>query len=129
MSGCARIEAQAYYNYVDHVMDNFSLRDFVPTPTMPGRTVQNPDRRTTGGRMAFEFGWQRGTTATVGADLQQNQHSLRMTMAQDVRPYQQQPRVDDAWFRSIGVFAEANHPLDAPQPHRGGIARRRLGGA
>jgi iron complex outermembrane receptor protein len=36
-----------------------------------------------------------------------------MTMAQDVRPYQLQPRVDDAWFRSIGVFAEANHPLDA----------------
>ena len=108
-----RIEAQAYYNYVDHVMDNFSLRDFVPTPAMPGRTVQNPDRLTTGGRMAFEFGWQRGTTATVGADLQQNQHSLRMTMAQDVRPYQLQPRVDDAWFRSIGVFVEANHPLDA----------------
>ena len=50
---------------------------------MPGRTVRNPDRLTTGGQIV-ELGWQRGATTTVGADLQQNQHSLRMTMAQDV---------------------------------------------
>ena len=45
-----RLEARGYYNYVDHVMDNYSLRDFTPTATMPGKSVQNPDRRTTGGR-------------------------------------------------------------------------------
>ena len=45
------IEALAYYNYVDHVMDNYSLRDFTPTATMPNRSVSNPDRRTTGGKI------------------------------------------------------------------------------
>jgi iron complex outermembrane receptor protein len=107
-----RIEAQAYYNYVDHVMDNYSLRDFTPTPTMPGRTVQNPDRRTSGGKALLELAWGAGTTATLGADLQRNEHSLRATMNQDAMPYQSLPRVADAQFRSVGVFAELNQPLD-----------------
>lgn len=115
-SGLARgFELQAYYNYVDHVMDNFSLRDFTPTPTMPGKTVQNPDRRTTGGKATLDLAWGEGTTATVGTDLQENQHSLRATMNQDRMPYQGMPRVEDAWFRSIGLFGEVNHPLAARQ--------------
>src|SRR5690606_32098660 len=40
-----KLEAQAYRNYIDHVMDNFSLR------TPPGmRMLNNPDRETVGGR-------------------------------------------------------------------------------
>jgi len=115
-SGLARsFELQAYYNYVDHVMDNYTLRDFTPTPTMPGKTVQNPDRRTTGGKATLDLAWGAGTVATVGTDLQENQHSLRATMNQDGMPYQALARVDDAWFRSIGVFGELNHPLAARQ--------------
>jgi len=107
------VEAQAYYNYVDHVMDNYSLRDFTPTPTMPGKAVQNPDRRTTGGKAMVDLAWGKGTTGTAGVDLQENQHSLRATMNQDAMPYQAMSRVDDAWFRSIGLFGEVNHPLAA----------------
>lgn len=106
------IEAQVYYNYVDHVMDNFSLRDFAPTATMPFPAVSNPDRRTTGGRVAADLAWG-AYTATVGADLQQNEHSLRSTMNQDLRPYQSLARMDDARFRSIGVFGELDQPLGA----------------
>jgi len=104
-------DAQAYYNYVDHVMDNYSLREFSPTLTMPAKAVQNPDRRTSGGKAMLDLAWGEGTTATVGADLQENQHSLRATMNQDAMPYQSLARVDDAWFRSIGVFGEVTHPL------------------
>lgn len=107
----SRLEARGYYNYVDHVMDNYSLRDFTPTATMPGKAVQNPDRRTTGGRMALDLALARAATATVGADLQQNEHSLRGTMNQDMLPYQQMARVDDAWFRSVGFFGELNQPI------------------
>jgi len=115
-TGLARgFEVQAYYNYVDHVMDNFSLRDFTPTPTMPGKTVQNPDRRTTGGKATLDLAWGEGTVATVGTDLQENQHSLRSTMNQDLMPYQGMARVEDAWFRSVGLFGEVNHPLAARQ--------------
>jgi iron complex outermembrane receptor protein len=34
-------------------------------------------------------------------------------MNQDATPYQSLARVDDAWFRSIGLFGELNHPLAA----------------
>lgn len=108
-------EARAYYNYVDHVMDNYSLRDFMPTPTMPRKSVQNPDRRTTGGKVLLELAWAGATTATFGADLQENQHSLRATMNQDATPYQSLARVDDAWFRSVGLFGEVNRSLAARQ--------------
>jgi iron complex outermembrane receptor protein len=100
------LEAQAYYNYVDHVMDNYSLRDFTPTASMPFRSVSNPDRRTTGGRVALDFSWGEADALTIGADLQENQHSLRSTMNQALRPYQSLARGDDAWFRSIGMFGE-----------------------
>jgi iron complex outermembrane receptor protein len=49
----------------------------------------------------------------MGADLQENRHSLRATSDQDLRPYQSLARADDAWFRSIGVFSEANQPAGA----------------
>jgi len=101
-----RVEAQAYYNYVDHVMDNYSLRTFTPTASMPFKSVSNPDRRTTGGRVAFELAWREGDALTVGADVQENQHSLRSTMNQDLRPYRSLARIDDARFRSIGLFGE-----------------------
>ena len=43
----AKLEAQVYHNYVDHVMDNYTLR----TPPMM-KMVSNPDRQTQGGRLA-----------------------------------------------------------------------------
>ena len=68
-----RVEAQAYYNYVDHVMDNYSLRTFTPTATMPFAAVSNPDRRTTGGRVAVDLAARRrAQRLTVGVDLQDN---------------------------------------------------------
>jgi iron complex outermembrane receptor protein len=108
-----RLEARAYYNDVDHVMDNFSLRSFTPSPTMPFRSVQNPQRRTAGGRISLELALPDEATATLGADLQENRHSLRATMNEDLQPYERLPRIDDAWFRSVGGFAELNQPLRA----------------
>ncbi len=78
---------------------------------MPFKSVSNPDRRTTGGRVALDLAWGERDALTVGADLQENQHSLRSTMNQDLRPYQSLARVDDAWFRSIGVFGEYSRRL------------------
>ena len=49
------LEGQLYYNYVDHVMDNYSLRPFTPSMMMPNPSVSNPDRRTVGGRVAAAF--------------------------------------------------------------------------
>lgn len=101
-----RITAQGYYNYVDHVMDNYSLRDFMPSAMMPGKAASNPDRRTAGGRIALDLAITGTVTATVGADVQDNAHSVRSTGNQDVNPFESMARVDDAWFRNVGLFGE-----------------------
>jgi iron complex outermembrane receptor protein len=76
----------------------------------PGRRA-SPCPRTTGGRAAAALGWGDGVTVTVGADLQENSHSLRSTMNQRMTRYESLPHTDDAWFRSTGLFAEANFAL------------------
>ena len=102
----SRIEAQVYYNYIDHVMDNYSLRELSGMMAMP--MVMNPDRKTAGARVATTLSLD-NTNLTVGIDAQQNDHSIRSTMNQYTIRYQNLPRDDDAKFRQIGVFTELNH--------------------
>jgi iron complex outermembrane receptor protein len=100
------IEAQAYYNYVDHVMDNYSLRTFTPTASMPNRSVSNPDRHTTGGKVTADLAFGQRVEATVGVDRQENRHTLRSSMNQAMLPYEDMARVEDGRFRNAGVFGE-----------------------
>lgn len=102
-----RLEAQAFYNYVDHVMDNFSLRDFMPTTMMPGRAVSNPDRRTTGLRVEGSLRFGERITGSLGLERLENEHRLRSTMNEAMRPYHNLPKIEDARFRSDSVFGEA----------------------
>lgn len=66
------LDAQVYYNYVDHVMDNYSLRTFTATTMMPNPAVSNPDRETTGGFSVFSLnaGWKpmKALQLTAGID-------------------------------------------------------------
>lgn len=105
-----KLQAQAYYSYVDHVMDNYSLRAFVPSMMMPQRSASNPDRRTSGARLALELGTERGPSATVGVDYQQNRHRNRSTMNETMMPYESMARLADARFEQAGVFGEAQLP-------------------
>ncbi len=100
------LEAQAYYNYVDHVMDNYSLREFTPATMMPFRSVSNPDRRTTGGKVTADLAIGARVKATVGIDLQENRHALRSTMNETTMPYEAMTRAEDGRFRNAGVFGE-----------------------
>jgi iron complex outermembrane receptor protein len=100
-------EAQLFYNYVDHVMDNYSLRTFTPSMTMPGRSVSNPDRRTMGGRAAADLQIALRLQARVGLDWQANRHSVRSTSNQSTTPYEDAGRTRDARFDDLGVFTEA----------------------
>ena len=96
-----KLEAQLYRNYIDHVMDNFSLR------TQTGmRMLSNPDRTTAGGRVAATLRIADASQLTVGADLEKNDHTVRGTVN-----YQSQPRVEDANFRNAGIFGELTHML------------------
>jgi iron complex outermembrane recepter protein len=107
----AKIEGRVFYNYVDHVMDNYSLRPFVPTMMMPGRAVSNPDRKTIGGRAAIELKLAARTNVTVGFDGQQNRHTVRSSSNQTTDPFESHARVQDAEFTDYGVFGEVTQTL------------------
>jgi iron complex outermembrane receptor protein len=110
-----RIEAQAFYNYIDHVMDNFTLR-----PAGMGFMVNNPDRKTIGGRIATTLLLGEATKATIGLDNQSNVHTFRSgsstgmgaSAAAANAAYLNAPRVEDMRFKQTGVFVEATHAAD-----------------
>ncbi len=103
-----KVEANAYYTYIDHVMDNYHLRE-----TNGMAMAMNPDREILGGRVAATLGLSSATEATLGADIQHNQHSARSGSTMD--PLEDNDRVDDARFAQAGVFGELSHQLQKHQ--------------
>ncbi|WAE51513.1 TonB-dependent copper receptor [Stutzerimonas frequens] len=110
------LEAQVYYNYADHIMDNYSLRDFVPTMMMPNPTLSRVDRRTLGGRLVGTWQWT-DVELKAGVDAQRSEHRKVMNPAgaanqmvnaagSDVLPW-----VPDAMLHSYGVFGELSWQL------------------
>lgn len=112
------IDFQASYNYVDHVMDNYSLRELAE-----GATAQamNPDRETTGARLALGLKPGVAVDLVIGIDAQRNIHTTRMSMNQFMMPYQDIERLRDAEFTQVGPFAEFEWGLDQGQNVVGGI--------
>lgn len=102
----AAVEARYYSNYVDHVMDNYSRRPFVPSMTMPNPSVANPDRQTAGGRAQIVLTPGAALTVTTGVDAQQNRHTNRSTMNETAMPYEAMARTKDAEFAQYGFFGE-----------------------
>jgi iron complex outermembrane receptor protein len=110
-----RVEASLFFNDVDHVMDNFSLRPFSPSAMMPAPAVSNPDRRTFGGRALATLRPAEKLRLTAGADYQGNRHRLRSSSNETLDPYGAKPRVADASFDTGGVFAEATYARSAAE--------------
>ncbi len=99
-----KIEAQVYYNYADHVMDNYSLRDFKPANGMNMPMASNVDRKTWGGRFAATRDLAEDLELVSGFDFQDSRHSARRGMG--MMSYRDQSRVEDARFQNTGVFGE-----------------------
>jgi len=104
-----RLEVQLYRNEVDHVMDNATLRTFTPTPMAPEPAAMNPGRTTEGGRVAATLRLTEAMQLVLGTDVQANRHTFRMSLRQGSRPEESLPRLDDAFFRSVGLFGELTH--------------------
>jgi iron complex outermembrane receptor protein len=106
-----KVEVQAYRNYVDHVMDNYSLRTFTPSMMAPGPMVNAPDRLTRGGRVALGLRVAEATKLTLGLDTQANDHTIRKTGNEWTLPVENMVRMDDGRFKNSAVFGELDHPF------------------
>jgi iron complex outermembrane receptor protein len=93
-----KVDAHVYYNTIDHVMDNYSMRE-------PGmmKNVNNPDRKTTGLRLTGDLVPSDTSLLKLGIDQQSNRHRLRTG---NNLSYQNAKRVEDANFDDFGLFSE-----------------------
>ncbi|MGL4317225.1 MAG: TonB-dependent copper receptor [Pseudomonas sp.] len=104
-----KVEAQLYYNYADHVMDNFSLRDPDPSSMMPMPMASQVDRRTVGGRFAASFKWT-DVELVSGVDALRSEHRWRNSdydmMSDSYIDADQFAWDKDAVMHSYGAFGE-----------------------
>ncbi|KAF3998387.1 TonB-dependent copper receptor [Glaciimonas immobilis] len=112
-----KIEAQIYRNYIDHVMDNYSLRTPPPKSMF---MASNPDRTTEGGRAAITLNLTDTTQLITGFDMQSNTHTSRMGMGMNASEasYQNKPRVTNAHFSNVGIFGELTQHLGEKENSR-----------
>lgn len=104
-----KLEARLYYNYADHVMDNFGLRSPDPNGSMPMAMASNVDRATWGGRLASTWILSEHLVLVGGLDFQQSSHRARSGNA--MNPFQGRPWKKDAEFGNTGLFGELSWHL------------------
>lgn len=93
-----RLEASIYYNGVDHVMDNYTLR----TASMP--MVSERRRRTAGARLAATWRWMERFKLITGADFQR--HRLDSRAGKGRGANLGQPWTPSATMWGVGGFGE-----------------------
>ncbi|UJJ32774.1 TonB-dependent copper receptor [Halopseudomonas maritima] len=104
----SKLEAQVYYNYADHIMDNFRLRSPDPTGMMPMPMASQVDRRTLGGRLALSFDWD-AVELVSGIDAQRSEHRARRSSYSMMTGYTDADKfawTKDAVMHNYGVFSE-----------------------
>ncbi len=104
-----KLEMQAYTQYADHVMDNYTLRLPDPHSMMAMAMAADVDRRTSGGRVVGTWRWDDALEIQAGVDGSASVHTGRMggPPGSMMGYYKDQPRVRDARLQDIGAFGEA----------------------
>ncbi|MFW1755334.1 TonB-dependent copper receptor [Acinetobacter wanghuae] len=109
-----KIEAQVNYNFNDHVMDNFSLRQVgmaqhhMTKEWVEDKSAMNVTRKTLNTRLAVTHEWDKLQLIT-GVDSQHNKHGKGMYSA--TMPKMNSPVTTDMEFQSIGAFGELTYDL------------------
>ncbi len=116
------LEVQAYTNYADHVMDNYTLRQPDPASMMPMAMASNVARRTNGGRIAGTWRWDEVLELVAGMDGSSSAHTVRNGGPPDsMNYYGLLPRLRDARMSGVGAFGELRWTLAPRQRVIGGI--------
>ncbi|MBL0640603.1 TonB-dependent copper receptor [Aeromonas veronii] len=110
-----RSELTLWDNYIDHIMDNFSLRQ-----NSDPKSLSNPDRRNTGGRWANDIALPADWLLTAGFDSNRDQHRFRKDL-----DYADKPRQRTLRFEQQGGFAELGRQQGA-HSYKGGYRQDRV---
>ncbi|PHM74225.1 TonB-dependent copper receptor [Xenorhabdus kozodoii] len=92
-----KFESNFYYNYTDHVMDNYSMRH------SEKKMVSEPDRLTMGGRMMGTWIWE-DFKLQSGIDMQTNVHGTNTD--RKMAKAERKGWVKNTRFRDYGIFSE-----------------------
>ena len=106
------LDASAYRNRADHVMDNYTLRDPNPDGATPMPMASNVERTTVGGRVAATWLGD-AIDVTTGLDAQDSRNRTRNAMGRGT--YKDMPWSQDARLDNVGVFTEVTWKPDARQ--------------
>lgn len=110
-----RSELTLWDNYIDHIMDNFSLRQ-----SSDPKSLNNPDRRNTGGRWANDIALPADWLLTAGLDSNRDQHRSRGDVDYAIKDRQRTLR-----FEQQGGFAELGRQQGA-HSYKGGYRQDRV---
>ena len=108
-----KLEAKLYYNYADHIMDNFRLRTPAPSGMMAMPMASQVDRRTLGARLAATWKWD-DLELITGLDALHSEHRARRSTYSMMTGYTDADRFPwnkDALMHDYGAFAEATWRL------------------
>lgn len=106
-----KISARVYHSYIDHVMDNYSLRTNARTAT--SYSMMNPDRTTEGARVSLDLA-AGGQDVQIGVDYKSDDHTGRMVMNGSLSAAQavySAARKTDYRSHFSGIFLESTKPL------------------
>ena len=96
-----KLTFQGYRNYIDHVMDNYSLR---PQNMMP--MSMNVDRTTIGGKTTIDLLLNNKTSLAVGFDYRKDKHTGNMVSGTN---YRAKAKERDMTFENLGLFLDFTH--------------------
>ncbi len=116
-----QLEMQIYHNYVDHIMDNYSLRPATSYSAM------NPDRKTTGGSLKFTtIIPSLSLTNMSGIDFKNDIHTGRSAMMKTSASSANDAmfsahRLTDFDFSQVGIFNESTYDINEKERIIAGI--------
>lgn len=115
------LNVRIYHSYIDHVMDNYSMRTTPACVTGANPTAcaaMNPDRETDGARISLDLALNDRNILTVGMDWRQDEHTTRHQRS--VSPaiadgFKSRDRLTDFKSQFAGVFGEWTHEYSDTQ--------------
>lgn len=118
-----KIQARAYYGYIDHIMDNYKLRESDGTHAGghhghgghdhagSADMAHNPERFTQGFAGYIQLEPTDLNKLQVGVDAAQHTHRDRMSMDIAMHSLKDEPYQLDAKTKQIGLYAEGSYEL------------------